>query len=184
MDGIKYRRKLRLRTYKDGDKSLGFVEIKQRINRTVQKRRIVLPYEKALALCGGTDIETAELDALDQQTASEVLFLVKSMLQKPQCIISYHRKAYEGSRFDHGLRVTFDTHLKYRLHDLNLHSKSEDRFFLPPDTIVMEVKANEKIPLWLSSMLSAHQCGLERVSKYCLGMSTGLRHRENSRITY
>jgi len=109
IDGIKYRRKLRLRVYRDSDLTYGFVEIKQRINRTVQKRRLVLPIEEAKALCSGEDIGLDRLDEMDRKTASEVLFLVKALGMKPQCIISYHRQPFEGSRYDHGLRVTFDT---------------------------------------------------------------------------
>ena len=50
-DGIKFRRKLRLRLYPDQSDiertTRGMVEIKQRINRTVQKRRLELPLAQA-----------------------------------------------------------------------------------------------------------------------------------------
>lgn len=182
IDGVKYRRKLRLRVYKDSDMTVGFVEIKQRINRTVQKRRLMLPIEEAKALCAGEDIGIDKLDQADQETASEVIYLVKSLRLKPQCIISYHRKAYEGSRFEHGLRVTFDTHLKYRRNELDISISSKDRFFLPPDMVVMEVKANERVPIWLTSLFGLHQCNLQRVSKYCLGVERGAQLWENSRM--
>lgn len=182
IDGIKYRRKLRLRVYKDSDMTFGFVEIKQRINRTVQKRRICLPIDEAKALCSGMDIDMQRLDQTDQETASEVLYLVKALSLRPQCIISYHRKAYEGSRYEHGLRVTFDTHLKYRLNNLDVTQPSKDRFFLPPDSVVMEVKANERVPIWLTSLFGLHQCNLQRVSKYCLGIEQGVAHLRQSRV--
>jgi len=67
IDGIKYRRKLRLRIYKDSDMSFGFVEIKQRINRTVQKRRLRLPIDEAKALCSGEDIGIDRFDTVDGQ---------------------------------------------------------------------------------------------------------------------
>ncbi len=182
IDGIKYRRKLRLRVYKDSDMTVAFVEIKQRINRTVQKRRICLPMDVATALCAGRDINITHLDQTDQETASEVLYLVKALSLRPQCIISYHRKAYEGSRYEHGLRVTFDTHLKYRLNNLDVTVPSKDRFFLPPDTVVMEVKANERVPVWLTSLFGLHQCNLQRVSKYCLGIERGFTHLQQSKM--
>jgi hypothetical protein len=181
IDGIKYRRKLRLRIYKDSDLKFGFVEIKQRINRTVQKRRIHLPMEEAIALCSGEDIGLDRLDDFDRDTASEVLFLVKALGMKPKCVISYHRRAFEGSRYDHGLRITFDKHLKYRIHELDITSECRDRFFLPPDIVVMEIKANEKVPIWLTSLLGAHECNLRRVSKYCIGISQGLTMLRDSR---
>lgn len=182
IDGIWYRRKLRLRAYKDSDMTHGFVEIKQRINRTVQKRRIVLPIDEAKALCAGEDIGIDRMDDLDRATASEVLFLVKALGMKPQCIISYHRRAFEGSRYDHGLRVTFDTYLKYRVHALDLAVGAKDKFFLPPDIVVMEIKANEKVPVWLTSIIGALQCDIKRVSKYCTGIEQSFFNRKNCRI--
>jgi len=181
IDGIKYRRKLRLRVYKDSDLRFGFVEIKQRINRTVQKRRLRLPMDEAVALCAGEDIGLNRLDHVDRETASEVLFLVKALAMKPKCVISYHRQAFEGSRYDHGLRITFDKHLKYRFHALDVTADRKERFFLPPDFVVMEVKANEKVPIWLTSLLGMHQCNLRRVSKYCMGISQGLSMLRDSR---
>ena len=182
IDGIWYRRKLRLRVYKDSDMTHGFVEIKQRINRTVQKRRLVLPIDEAKALCAGEDIGIDRLDALDRATASEVLFLVKALGMKPQCIISYHRRPFEGSRYDHGLRITFDTYLKYSIQELDLAVAAKNKFFLPPDIVVMEIKANEKVPVWLTSIIGALQCNLKRVSKYCIGIEQAFSTLRNSRI--
>ncbi|MDM8554083.1 polyphosphate polymerase domain-containing protein [Desulfococcaceae bacterium HSG7] len=182
IDGIKYRRKLRLRIYKDSDVNNGFVEIKQRINRTVQKRRLCLPLDKAKELCSGIDVGINKFDTEDRTTAAEVMFLVKAMGMKPKCIISYQRRAFEGSRYDYGLRVTFDTCLKYRLHELDHESSCNDNFFLPPNVVVMEIKANEKVPIWLTSLISAYQCHIDRISKYCLGVRRGLSLFEFGRI--
>ncbi len=182
IDGIWYRRKLRLRVYKDSDMTRGFVEIKQRINRTVQKRRLVLPMDEAKALCSGEDIDIDRFDPLDRETASEVVFLVKVLGMKPQCIISYHRRPFEGSRYDHGLRVTFDTYLKYRIHELDLSVDAKNKFFLPPDIVVMEIKANEKVPVWLTSIIGALQCNIKRVSKYCIGIEQAFSTLRNSRV--
>jgi SPX domain protein involved in polyphosphate accumulation len=183
IDGIKYRRKLRLRVYKDSDMTHGFVEIKQRINRTVQKRRLVLPVDEAKALCSGEDIGVDRLDTTDRETAAEVRFLVKALGMKPQCIISYQRRPFEGSRYDYGLRVTFDTYLKYRIHALDLVTDANNRFFLSPDIVVMEIKANEKVPIWLMSLVSALQCDIRRVSKYCMGVEQAFSTLRNSRVT-
>jgi SPX domain protein involved in polyphosphate accumulation len=52
VDGYKFRRKLRIRYYElrgalTADTPV-FVEIKQRLNRVTQKRRVLLPYREAL----------------------------------------------------------------------------------------------------------------------------------------
>ena len=184
IDGIKYRRKLRIRVYPEADVSTGFVEIKQRINRTVQKRRIIVPFEAAKKICYGGEIETELLKESEKTTAAEIMFLVKSLRLNPYCIITYFREAFEGARFEPGLRVTFDANLKYRTHKLNLRDKSGNRFFLPPDILIMEIKVNEKIPFWLSSLIRSMECTLMRVSKYCLGMDRGFQKLQHKRIQY
>ena len=47
LDGLLYRRKLRIRIYPDRLDGPAFVEIKQRVNRTVQKRRLPMTLQDA-----------------------------------------------------------------------------------------------------------------------------------------
>ena len=53
VEGIRYRRKLRIRHYESPagvtDDTPVFIEIKQRIDRVTQKRRVVLPYQGRFA---------------------------------------------------------------------------------------------------------------------------------------
>ncbi|HUT78414.1 MAG TPA: polyphosphate polymerase domain-containing protein [Polyangia bacterium] len=169
VEGIKFRRKLRLRIYPGDDierTKTGMVEIKQRINRTVQKRRLELPLEQAELLCAG-DLERDDLDVLDQQVASEVQYLVHAMHLLPAAITAYRRRAFVGGLYDAGLRVTFDTHVGGRVHTLDVNRDADNSLFLPPDWSIMEVKANDAVPDWVTSLLARHNCQLRRVSKYC-----------------
>ncbi len=188
LDGLKYRRKLRLRIYPGADirqVQRGFVEIKQRTNRTVQKRRLVLPLADAERLCAGQEI-SSELDAADVVTASEVNYLVRAQHLRPRAIVSYRRRAYVGSRFESGMRLTFDMQLQGRVHALEVAEVARNRYVAPPDWLIMEVKVNDRIPAWMVAMLAKHECQLTRVSKYCTVVSHGLRrlqiarsHKEN-----
>jgi hypothetical protein len=63
--------------------------------------------------------------------------------------------------------VTFDSNLRYRPRDLELHSKHVGRLLLPPDRVVMEIKVNDRIPYWLTELVGKHNFRLVRVSKYC-----------------
>ena len=54
------------------------MEIKQRINKTVQKRRLELPLEQAEELCAGK-LSPEGLDSLDAQVAHEVTYLSRAM---------------------------------------------------------------------------------------------------------
>lgn len=174
IDGIKFRRKLRLRLYPDPNDiertTHGMVEIKQRINRTVQKRRLELPLAQAEQLCAGS-LDTRELDDMDQEVASEVQYLVNAMHLQPTAITAYLRRAFVGNRYDSGLRITFDSDLAGRMHALRVNQNSENHRIAPPDWSIMEVKCNDAIPDWVTSLLSRHDCQLQRVSKYCATVS-------------
>ncbi len=180
IEGIKFRRKVRIRIYPQEDIEAvesGLVEIKQRINRTVQKRRLQLPLDQAEALCTGS-LELEGLDALDQQVASEVRYLANALHLGPTCITAYWRRAFVGGLYDAGLRITFDTDLRCRVHALKVNQDAENHLFAPPDWCVMEVKANDAVPDWVTSLLARHGCQLRRISKYC----AGLAHAKNIRV--
>jgi len=127
IDGIKFRRKLRLRIYPERDierTERGMVEIKQRINRTVQKRRLELPLALAEQLCAGS-VDMRSLDELDQEVASEVQYLINAMHLQPTCITAYRRRAFVGNRYDSGLRITFDSDLRGRVHALRVNQAAD-----------------------------------------------------------
>ncbi|PIQ28317.1 vacuolar transporter [bacterium (Candidatus Blackallbacteria) CG17_big_fil_post_rev_8_21_14_2_50_48_46] len=173
IEGLKFRRKLRIRAYPQADQSgvtQAMVEIKQRINKTVQKRRLKLPLEKAYELCSGK-LEGVELDPLDAAVVSEVKYLVNAKNLRPSCLISYHRQAYQGNQWNSGLRITFDTELKTSVRDLKLDSSAQNSYFIPPDWCILEIKVDERVPDWLASLLSSQELELRRISKYCAGLA-------------
>ncbi len=190
IDGLKFRRKLRLRIYVSPGQAIetvdtGFVEIKQRYNRTTQKRRIVLPLEQAKRLCAGDEIPEG-LDARDTATASEIAYMIRAMRLKPSAIVSYRRRAFVGGRYERGMRLTFDMHLRGRTHALEVNQNAKNLHFAPLDWVLMEVKVNERVPRWLVALLAKHQCNLNRMSKYCAALAVGknrlyncMEHKEN-----
>jgi SPX domain protein involved in polyphosphate accumulation len=171
-EGIKFRRKLRIRIYGNhvpGSDPQAMVEIKQRINRTVQKRRLALRCSQASALCGG-DFHDPIADARDSEVAWEVEFLVRSLHLSPTCVITYVRHAFLGGAYEPGLRVTFDEGLRCSGPERGLEA-TELFHFLPPDRLVLEAKVNEAIPLWFVRLLARHSIPLQRYSKYCEGLA-------------
>lgn len=78
IEGLKFRRKLRVRHYGDrfsvADDTPVFIEIKQRVNRVTQKRRVRLPYRDALRLCDGRRM--VEHEPSQRAFLEEVLDLV------------------------------------------------------------------------------------------------------------
>ncbi len=173
IEGLKFRRKVRLRIYPEDDVrkvTMASVEIKQRINKTVQKRRLELPIEQAEDLCAGK-FSPEGLDTLDAQVAQEVTYLSRAMDLRPAAITAYHRRAYEGTHENAGLRITFDTRVAARVNALTVNAAATNRLVLPEEWCIMEVKADDRVPEWVTSMLARHNCQLTRVSKYCCGVA-------------
>ncbi|MYV45533.1 VTC domain-containing protein [Streptomyces sp. SID2888] len=169
IEGLKFRRKLRIRHYGDldgvTDESPVCVEIKQRVNRVTQKRRITLPYGTARQLCDGR--EMVRHSAKESAFIQEVLELVVRLNLRPAVITGYQREALVGRDADTGLRVTFDRRIRGRDRDFHFGiARSENRFTVPPHLSVMEIKVNERTPHWITDLAARRNLNLVRISKY------------------
>ena len=182
-EGLKYRRKLRIRIYETKEKvtpnTPAFVEIKERIDKIIRKRRIRMPYKDAITLCH--ERKMIKVEKKDELIVEEILHMLHAYDLHPQCITSYHRRAFNGTKFDPNLRITFDTNLRYRRENLDLSEKKMGKFMFPPETVIMEVKANNSIPYWITQFVADHNIQLQRVSKYCAGLE---RAQENNDVNY
>lgn len=169
VDGIKFRCKLRIRRYETGealtDEGSVFVEIKQRIDRVTQKRRVMLPYREALRLCNDRQVPNHE--ASDKTVIDEIFVFLWQHNLRPVSIVRYDRQAFIGAEYDIGLRVTFDTTLSFQTQQLHLHEQPSGLLMLPANQVVMEIKVNERIPYWLTELIATHNLQMVRVSKYC-----------------
>jgi SPX domain protein involved in polyphosphate accumulation len=175
IDGLKFRRKLRIRHYgaPDGvtDESPVCVEVKQRVNRVTQKRRITLPYGTARELCDRRQLVAHS--AKESAFVEEVLDLVIRLDLRPVAITGYQREALVGRAADTGLRVTFDRRIRGRDRDFHLGTTgAENRFTVPPHLAVMEVKVNERTPYWITDVAARRNLNLVRVSKYVQSVET------------
>jgi len=188
IDGVKFRQKLRIRHYGHPEAltqdTTVFVEIKQRVNKVTQKRRVAMHYRDALELCHGRrHVEMP--DPADQRVVDEVLMLAGGLDLRPSAITGYQRLAMVGYDTDSGLRITFDTHLRGRTTDLELHSTVPTGSVLDPAMAIVEVKVNERVPYWLTEKVARHNMALIRISKYCTSVEgvapPGLRLQEEDR---
>ena len=168
IDGEKFRRKLRIRHYGTPDDLTEttpvWVEIKQRVNRVTQKRRVRQPYQAARQLCAGQ--APSVVASGDAAVIEEILVLAAQNHLIPVTDVGYIREAYLGREEDSGLRVTIDSRIRGRDRDLDLGCRGENRFIVPPHLSVVEVKVNERVPSWLTELIARHNISLIRVSKY------------------
>lgn len=169
LEGHKVRRKVRVRLYGhavDGPDAPVFLEIKQRVDKRMAKRRAQLPYAQAVDLAGLEQIVAGGADAV---VVREVAYLHGALQLQPACVVTYDRLAFEGDIHVPDLRVTFDTRVRGRTRALSLLAGAggTDVQFLPADRAILEVKVNHAAPFWLTKILSDQRCVLRRVSKYC-----------------
>jgi len=170
INGNKFRQKVRLRGYGDikNDDDV-FFEIKQRYNSTVQKRRVGLKLDDAYELIDDELMDKDKYSKKKLKVLEEIKYLSSMHSLQPKAIVSYDRKAYMG-KYEDGLRITFDTNLKCRKTNMNLEQKSSEQYFIHPGYAVLEIKTNEKVPIWLISIIQRFSVEAERVSKYCLSV--------------
>lgn len=165
LDGVKFRRKVRLRQYGSSMGDQVFLEIKQRIDRTVQKRRTIIDSAGVMSALAGRREDNAQY--LGDAVFDEAYCLIARDYMKPKVITSYDRRAFVG-KFDPGLRITIDKNMRWRpFRGVFECAPTRDPFILPPTQYVLEVKCNNMIPLWLCACLNRLNLTLNRFSKYC-----------------
>lgn len=168
-DGLRFRRKLRIRCYDMNEmfneESPVFLEIKQRVDRVTQKRRTVLTYGDALRLCN--DRQMLEHNPEDELFLNEVYAFVWQYNLQPASIVQYDRQAFIGTKYDPGLRVTFDTSLAFQTYPLYLHESPTNLPMMPANRVVVEIKVNERMPHWIADLVKQNNLQMTRISKYC-----------------
>jgi hypothetical protein len=172
IEGSKFRRKLRFRRYARSAEV--FVEVKQREDRTLQKRRLRWPIEaveEAFGLGGGG--ARFDLAAADP-VATEVALLIQRLRLRPEMAIRYRRRAWFGA-FDPELRVTVDGRVQYHASAMSLRSPFESGpDVLDPRVSVLEIKYDHRAPIWLTKAIRRLELKMVRMSKYCSAVD---RHR-------
>lgn len=165
---LKYRQKLRLRVYDDTDRNgIAFFEVKQKHNKVVNKRRLVIPLAEAYRyLENGEDEQLSSYETSNVQVLKEIDHFRKFYNLQPEMIVSYNRHAFHGIT-DPELRITFDLDLMCRNQDLCLENGAYGERFIDEDLVVLEVKVNHSVPLWLTRYLQELNCEQRSASKFC-----------------
>lgn len=165
---LKYRQKLRLRVYDDatGD-STAFFEVKQKHNKIVNKRRLLTPLSEAYRYLNneaGSDLENYQTS--NTQVLKEIDYFRNLYNLQPEMIVSYKRHALHGAD-DENIRLTFDFDLKCRKDDLLLEHGAYGENFIDSNLVVLEVKVEHSVPLWMTRLLQNLQCEQRSASKFC-----------------
>jgi len=175
---LRFRQKLRLRVYDHADlHSTAFFEVKQKHKKVVNKRRMLLPLAEAyryLNHSGPVPLEAFETSNI--QVLKEIDHFRHLFNLKPEMIVSYDRHAFHGIN-DAELRVTFDLNLRCRNDDLAVENGPQGENFIDDDLVVLEVKVNDSVPLWLTRILQDLNCEQRSASKFCTSLEL-LKNKE------
>ena len=155
-----YKEKLRLRSYgPPAPESTVFVELKKKYKGVVYKRRVAMPLGAAQSALAGRR-------PLPGQVGREIgwaLTLYPAIA--PAMAIAYDRTAWLGTD-DHGLRITFDSHILWQDHPPTLGPCAGGNPLLAPGQRLMEVKFPDAMPLWLAHELDRLAIYPTSFSKY------------------
>lgn len=151
-----YKEKLRLRSYGRADREHPvFMELKKKYRSIVYKRRLTLPYGRAL------DCLTGDCPWPETQIGREIGYAMDFYPDlEPRVFLSYERDSWYAP--ESGLRITFDDAIRFRTADLTLDSDLWGTALLRPDQVLMELKAPGAIPLWMVRLLT--EMGLYKTS--------------------
>lgn len=165
---LKYRQKLRLRTYDETDEdSTAFFEIKQKHKKVVNKRRLLMSLQEANRyLQADLSDPLSQYKTTNAQVMKEIHYFRQLYELYPEMVVSYDRHALHGVEDDQ-LRMTFDFDLRARSEDLFLEHGSYGDYFIDPNLVVLEVKVNDAVPLWLARILQDLNCEQRSASKFC-----------------
>lgn len=165
---LQYRQKLRLRIYGNTDiAGTAFFEVKQKHKNVVNKRRAVIPLAEAYRyLKEGSKDGLDHFQVSNRQVLREIDYFINYYGLQPEKIVSYDRHALHGIE-DEDLRITFDFNLRCRNQDLQLEHGAHGDYFIEPNLVVLEVKVDHSVPLWLVRILQHLDCEQRSASKFC-----------------
>ncbi|MDR2197411.1 MAG: polyphosphate polymerase domain-containing protein [Coriobacteriales bacterium] len=158
-----YKEKLRLRCYgvpNDGDRL--FLELKKKYKGVVYKRRVDFP----AAEVRNASVREIIAKRMDSQIARELGFYLKRNPVSEKVWLAYRRSAFAGIGDEAGLRITFDTDIRFRTDKWGFLGPDGGTFILPQETTLMEIKALDGMPLWMARALSDYGVFPTSFSKY------------------
>ncbi len=176
INGIMVRYKLRIRFYpdfEDGDEEIVFIEVKSKYNENVAKSRVIVPFEKAFKIVDETTPEAKEFyknaSYQDKLVLNGIWYLYKRFYIVPVCVVCYKRQPYMA-KIEKTFRITFDTDVKIRDYNFDLHVGGGRKYVVPPHICVMEIKFNSFIPNWAIRLIQRNECIQLKISKFVDGL--------------
>ena len=182
VDGIKYRKKFRIRTYNKtkNKNNLIYLEAKGRVQDRVFKKRFQINNNDLNLFYNKDKINTLLTKYKKNLLIHEFIFDVMRKNISPRILIDYKRRPLINK---HGLyfRLTFDSDLR------SSKTKSlfqENNFFksnkCKPGYTILEVKFERSIPVWFHRTIQAYDLRRQSISKFVYGVCNSKVKKETS----
>ena len=156
-----FKEKIRLRSYGPAtENSTVFLELKRKAGGIVYKRRVPTTQRAAERFFK----ENGDLCERGQIAREISYFKDYYGDLVPSCLIICERTAYYEPWGN--LRLTVDRRPRYRTERLDLSSGMDGTPLLPRESVILEVKVQEAMPLWLSETLARLGIYKTSFSKY------------------
>ena len=188
LDGLKLRRKFRIRGYNNPDeRSIVFLEIKRKTGSSIAKARAPLLHRDLDAFMETPDLERYILPLSktdrEKRDASSFLYHYYRLGLRPAVLAVYDREAFHG-KLDKSLRITFDKDLRGSMfpslgmlydndclaHAMSKHFTLEVKFF------------RNSLPAWVVSMLGRYELSRMALSKFTICIDAQRTLRRISRM--
>jgi len=173
IDGIKVRKKYRIRGYNElNSDGIVFLEIKRKYRNFISKNRAPL-YNKDLEnLFDSRDIDKYILKFgpadKSKKDAQRFLFHYFRLNLRPKILIVYEREAYYD-KFCDSVRITLDKNL--RSAPFTYHNKLTNGYQLKPafkNHFILELKFDRGLPLWAKRVIARFAPPKLALSKYTI----------------
>lgn len=167
-DGVRVRRKLRVRNYGNGH---CFLEIKRKLDQIVLKERVPLSSTEVMMALDGADPAVL----MDGRSENDLRVLERfrhnlhSLGLVPMLLVAYERRAMVGLA-QPDLRITLDHDLQGRSHPRPEALFEEEGLQAFESHHLLEIKFAGRPPRWLLDVVTAFQLKRESYSKYCEGI--------------
>ena len=162
--GVLKRKKYRLRIY-DFNSDKVKLEIKNKINEQILKETAFISKKDAI------EVQNENYEVLlkyKDPVLNKIYCEFKREIYKPVVIVEYTREAFNFPL--NNIRITFDKDIKVGSNNLDIFDK--DILMTPSlkrGTLVLEVKYNKFLPLWVKQIIQIPRFERSAISKYCIG---------------
>ena len=176
IEGIKVRKKFRLRGYNENDEgNVLFWEIKRKYNSYIEKNRAPFHYKNLEAVIGHKKLNKSILSSENGSEIKDAKRFLYNYYRKglrPVALVVYEREAFI-SKFNSFLRITFDKNLRSILlpNIKDIYSKNQLKYALP-GYFILEIKFNAGFPSWLTRIVQKYELNRRALSKYTMSLDS------------